>query len=186
MGQLVEYQRIGGNRSGVNQYSEVGGQNVTQPKSQSTARKLAEQYNVSSRTIKRDAQLANAINKIGETSPETKMDILSGKTRISRKLLKELTGDSQADIKEIVTQISDGAFESKRPGAGTADDGNINHITDTDTMQPWEENFAKMTDEFRQILRIHAKSDDTASIQSALRQYIDMLEDLYRDISGDG
>ena len=36
--------RIGGNRTGKNQYSEVGGQNVTQPKSQPTASKLAEQY----------------------------------------------------------------------------------------------------------------------------------------------
>jgi len=114
------------------------------------------------------------------------MDILSGKTRISRKQLKELTGDSEADIKEIVTQIIDGTYESKRPGTGAPNDGNTNDISGSDTMQPWEEKFAKMTDEFRQVLRIHAKSDDTTSIQSALRQYIDMLEDLYRNIGEDG
>jgi len=178
--------RIGGNRTGINQYSEVGGQNVTQAKSQSTASKLAEQYNVSSRTIKRDALLANAINKIGEASPEAKMDILSGKTRISRKQLKELTGDSEADITEIVTRIIDGTYENKRPGTGVPYDGNTNDKTDSEAMQPWEEKFAEMTDEFRQLLRTYAKSDDTASIQSALRQYIDMLEVLYRDIGEDG
>ena len=114
------------------------------------------------------------------------MDILSGKTRISRKQLKELTGDSDTDIKEIVTQIIEGTFENKRLGTGTLADGNTNVITDFGIMQPWEEKFAKMTNEFRQVLRTHAKTDDTASVQSALRQYIDMLEDLYSDIKQDG
>jgi len=163
---------IGGNRSGKNQYSEVGGQNVTQPKTQSTASKLGEQYNVSSRTIKRDALLATAINKIGETSPETKIDILSGKTRITRKQLKELTGGSEADINDVVTQIVGGTFNNKSTGTGAA----------PENIQPWEKEFAKMTNDFRQILRAHASTDDTTSVRTALRDYITMLEDLYRNI----
>ena len=174
--------RIVSNVSGRNQYSEVGGQNDHQPQMQSTAKRLADQYNISPRTIRRDALLASAINKIGEVSPEAKMDILSGKTRISRKLLKELTGDSEADITEVVKQIEVGTFESRKPGIGAPINGNTNDLTDSDAMQPWEEKFVKMTDEFRQILRTHAKIADIASIQSALRQYIDMLEDLYRDL----
>ena len=166
-----------GNMTGRNQFSEELGQNVTIPKAQSTASRLAEQYNVSSRTIKRDALLATAINKIGEASPETKIDILSGKTRISRKQLKELTGDSEADVQEIVTQIIEGTFENKRPGATKPGD-----TIDNDNMQPWEKEFSIMTDEFRQVLRTHAKSDDTDSVRSALRQYISMLEDLYNNI----
>jgi len=158
------------------------GQNVTQAKTQSTASKLAEQYNVSSRTIKRDALLANAINKIGETSPETKIDILSGKTKISRKQLKELTGDSEADITDAVNQIIDGTFKSKKAGAYAPGGGNTNDAAEYDNMQPWEITFAKMTDEFRQALRTHAKTDDTTSVRSALRQYIEMLENLYNNI----
>jgi len=95
---------------GINQYSEVGGQNDTQPKTQSTASRLADQYNVSSRTIKRDAILADAINLIGETSPEVKMDILSGKTPITRKQIKQMTGDSESDINDVVNQIIEGSF----------------------------------------------------------------------------
>jgi len=49
-------------------------------------------------------------------------------------------------------------------------------------MQPWERQFAAMTDEFRQVMRGHAKSDDTVAVRASLRQYIDMLEELYRGI----
>ena len=38
----------------------------------STANRLAEQYNISHITIKRNANLAEAINSIGEASPEAK------------------------------------------------------------------------------------------------------------------
>lgn len=163
------------NLGGRNQFSEVEAQNELQPKIQSTARRLANQHNVSPATIKRDAQLAIAINKIGETSPEVKMDILSGKTRITRKQLKELTGGTDVDVTDVVAQIVDGSFKnegsSKTSNAGAAEN-----------MQPWEKEFAKMNDEFRKILRTHAKTDDTTSVRSALRQYITMLEDLYKQI----
>jgi len=158
------------------------GQNVTSQLTQSTASRLADQYNVSSRTIKRDAQLANAINKIGETSPETKMDILSGKTRISRKQLKELTGGSDEDVEELVAQIIDGTFKSERPGTGAANSGASTTASDIDNMQPWEIEFGKMTEDFRHVLRSHAKAEDTSSVRSALRSYITMLEDLYKKI----
>jgi len=49
-------------------------------------------------------------------------------------------------------------------------------------MQPWEREFGKMTEDFRHKLRDLAKSDDAAAVRSALRLYIDMLEDLYQNI----
>jgi len=146
----------------------------------STARPLAEHHNVSPRTIRRDAQLANAINTIAETSPETKVDILSGKTRISRKQLKELTGGAEEDVALLVTQIVEGTFDNKK--AGSLNSGKTGNNSDIEDMRHWEVEFSKMTDEFRQVLRTHAKTDDTASVRNALRAYISMLEDLYKQI----
>jgi len=77
------------NISGKNQHSELSAQNEHKPQEHNyqgrTAGRLAEQYSVSPVTIRRDAQIANAINAIGESAPEAKTDILSGKTQISRR-----------------------------------------------------------------------------------------------------
>jgi len=54
-------------------------QNEPIAKIPSTADKLAKKYEVSRSTIKRDAQLVNALTAIGEASPDVKMDILTGK-----------------------------------------------------------------------------------------------------------
>jgi response regulator of citrate/malate metabolism len=53
------------NEKGVNQHSEVEGQNVQQP---STADKLAEQHGVSRGTIKRDAEYARVIDTVVSTN----------------------------------------------------------------------------------------------------------------------
>ena len=67
------------NQSGVNQHLEVGIQNEYQPPGRRTTQILAEQYNVSPNTIRRDAQVSDAIMAIGEVSPEAKRKILSGR-----------------------------------------------------------------------------------------------------------
>lgn len=70
---LAEKRENGGNFSGKNQYTEeVGDQNDPQP---STAEKLAEEFNVSAPTIKRDAKFAEAVDLIAMVSPEMKGDI---------------------------------------------------------------------------------------------------------------
>jgi len=53
------------------------------PPRQVTTDKLAEHYSVSLNSIKRDTQVANAINAIGEVSPKAKMNILTRKIHIS-------------------------------------------------------------------------------------------------------
>ena len=179
--------KIISNAVGINQFSEVEEHNVPQPPKQSTAARLADHYNVSSMTIKRDAQVATAINTIGETSPETKTDILSGVTHITRKQLKELSSGTAEDVSTVIAEIQDGSFISRKPGGsnavvsgfGTLNDGNSDDKQDTTDMQPWEIEFGKMTDEFRNELRSHAKTEDTASVRSAFRSYIVMLEELY-------
>jgi len=149
-----------------------------------TARRLADHYNVSRNTISRDAQLANAINAIGEVSSDVKVDILSGKTNITRRQLRELASGNDKDISKVVDRIIAGTLEGF---AGRAsNDGNSDASNDRDTgsneLRSWEIQFGKMTDEFRIVLRKHAEADDTESVRSALRQYIGMLEELYGSI----
>jgi len=182
--------RVVTNMTGRNQYventpkSEDEAQNVPHPKSSSTANRLAEKYGVSHMTIKRDAQIASAINTIGETSPDVKIDILSGKTQISRRQLQELSSGKEEAVAHVVERIREGTLERRRPstGAGSTHGGNANGSTDSAELRPWEIQFGKMTDELRQMLRNYAKADDTDSVRSALRQYIGMLEDLYQSI----
>jgi len=183
--------RIISNVEGRNQHTEVESHFGTQPKSESTSRRLAIQYNVSRNTILRDAQLANALIAIGEISPEIKTDILTGKINISNKQLHELATGTKEDTQELINQIEAGTFVSRASPAQDDDEDNEPHDdnnTETDiqpdysNMRPWEQKFSQMTDDFRSVLRTHAKTDDTKSVKSALRDYINMLEDLYKDI----
>jgi len=182
--------RIISNREGKNQYSEVEGQNVPQPKTPSTSEQLAKIYKVSSKTIKRDGKIANAIIVIGDISPEIKLDILSGKTHISNKQLMELSSAPEEDIRELIKQIEEGTFVSRAPAATGESSAKANSEnpsatgdpSDYSQMQPWEKQFSIMTDEFRQMVRSQSKPNDTATAKTALRQYINMLESLYKEM----
>ena len=158
-------------------------------KEQPTAVKLAADYNVSRITIMRDSQVANAVTAIGEISPDIKRDILSEKTKISRKRLRELAIGSHDDIAEAVEQIKAGTFENRSSGAsinnGSENNGTVSDTIDSkdiEELKEWEISFGKMTDDFRKVLRNYAKKDDTPAIRSAIRQYINMLEELYKNI----
>ena len=157
------------------------GQSDTRSKTQSTANRLADKYNVSPRTIKRDAVVAKAISAIGDISPDIKMDILSGKTRISKVKLNELANGTEDDISDAVMQIEEGTFVNRRTKV-SGGEGSLGG-SDIIVMKPWEMQFSKMTDGFRQVLRGYADSDDTTLVKAALREYIGMLEELYRDIN---
>jgi len=186
--------RIITNAEGKNQFNEVDVHNEHQPKSEktreSTSSKLSAQYNVSPMTIRRDGKVASALIAIGEISPEIKLDILAGRLYISNKHLHELASGTEEDIKELIKQIEDGTYVS-RPPANSQDPDNelgdeIISVPDltsgNSAMQSWEKQFIKMTDDFRHIFRNQSKPDDTASVKNALRQYINMLENLYNDI----
>lgn len=56
------------NETGSNQYKEVKGQNVPQP---TTAERLGEEYGVSDKTIKRDAEFASSVDLIANVVGET-------------------------------------------------------------------------------------------------------------------
>jgi hypothetical protein len=71
------------NPQGKNQHGEVGGQNVLQP---TAAEKLAGEYKVTSRTIKRDGQYAAAIDALAtNVGEEIKQKILTRDTTITKK-----------------------------------------------------------------------------------------------------
>ena len=156
----------------------------------STANRLAEIYNVSRNTIKRDALIAIAIDAIGKVSPDIKTDILAGRVRISRKHLQELATGTEEDIAALVKSIEDGTFESRRRASGADVDDWLNDANGSDmpdnsnsmAMQPWENTFSKITGDFQSNLRKITANNDTVAVKTALRSYIKMLEDLYSEI----
>lgn len=98
------------NPDGANQHKkEVGGQNVHQAK---TAQKIAEQHNVNEKTIRRDGKMANAIDKIGDISPEAKQKILSGASGVGKGEIIQLASASQETLEEVAEDIINGTFEA--------------------------------------------------------------------------
>jgi len=174
--------RIITNESGTNQHSEVGYHNDNQPKMEPTRIKLAEQYNVSPITIIRDGQVAKAITAIGETSPEAKRKILSGKGNISRKQLRELSTKTNEEISETIERILDGTHEGRR----TQNPENTDRQTPSGSAlyeQLTLETFInRIADDFNAGIKNLSINDDAEESKAALRALINTLEDLYRQI----
>ena len=183
--------RIVTNLSGRNQFSEVDVQVEHQPPSQSTASRLAEQYNVSPMTIRRDAQVSNAINAIGEVSPEAKRKILSGEANISRRRLQELSSGSEEEIVETAGKIKDGTHErriSTGQGADAASGRAVSAFdsdfssgfgSNIDDILTFEALIRKVTDNINAGQRSDSGNDKSAELKTALRSFIDTLENLY-------
>ena len=64
-----------------------------------TSQKLAEQYGINEKTIRRDAEFAKGVERL---SPELKRDFLNGNVKVSKKDIEEL---GKADVKEKVSTI---------------------------------------------------------------------------------
>jgi len=139
-------------------------------------------YNVSRDTIIRDSQVASAITAIGMTSPEAKSDILSGKTRLSRKYLMELAAGPEDDVAEVAARLEDGTFGSWKASAHAPKGEMASVGSDTEDTPQWERVFGRITDDFNKELWKISKNDDTVAVRKALRLYIGMLEDLYGNI----
>jgi len=151
-----------------------------------TAVRLAEIYGISRNTIRRDALVATAIDAIGAISPQVKRDILSEKTHISRRLLQELAAGTEEDIKKLVESIEDGSFKSRQPKTPVSDDYLDDPPDTTDTIptgtNQWKATFTKITGDFHNKLDTITSNNDTVAARSALRLYINMLEDLYKNM----
>jgi hypothetical protein len=114
----------GGKRRGEQKISK--GQNDPL-KIGSTATRLSDQYNVSPKTIKRDAKLADGLTSIGEISPEIKRKILDGEVKIGKSRLEALSEATPEEVEAVIQEIKDGTFVSRPPrttqGDATQGDG---------------------------------------------------------------
>ena len=80
-----------GTNSSENMVENHKGQNVpygSVTKKESTSARLSKQYNVSEKTIKRDAEFAEGLNLL---SPKLKKDILSGRVKAKKSEIQQLT-----------------------------------------------------------------------------------------------
>jgi hypothetical protein len=93
--------------SGENIEENHKGQNVpygSDSKKESTSARLSKQYNVSEKTIKRDAEFAAGLNLL---SPELKKDILSGRVKAKKSDIQQLTQvDKPALLIDSLDKIS--------------------------------------------------------------------------------
>jgi len=66
------------------------GQNDHQQTADKTSKLLAQTHKVGEKTIRRDALFAKGIDRIGESNPVLKQDILSGKIKVKKETLQNL------------------------------------------------------------------------------------------------
>jgi phage N-6-adenine-methyltransferase len=93
------------NPGGANQYTAVGDQNDHQPK---TSERIAEQTGVSAPTVRRDADFAEAVDRLAEvTGPEARDRILSGEVRISKKDVVE-AAELADEAPDLIPDIASG------------------------------------------------------------------------------
>jgi hypothetical protein len=83
----AEKKNIGGNYG--NQYTKAIDQNDLKPNH--TAENLAQEFNVSAPTIKRDAQFAKGVDLVGASNPALRERILSGQANIPKQDLQALS-----------------------------------------------------------------------------------------------
>ena len=135
-----------------------------------TADKLADKYNVSKRTIERDAKLANALLALGEVSPEAKLSILSGETRVTRAQLNEMLTGSEDTVVKIAESIEAGTFTERN-----ADKPGTNNKT-------LDSAFLKISDLIKRELNGLSKTYTRTKVKTALRKHIASLEEIYKHI----
>lgn len=143
----------------------------------STARRLAEQYNVSRNTIISDSKLAEAITKIGESSPEAKRKILAGEVAVHKNKLEALCSATSEEIEAVAAEIEEGIY-LRRPLRNPVDmhsDSILPEIRQLNTViRGFASNFNAM---FQQL-----NNGGSAELKPVLRSYIDQLEELYRSM----
>ena len=160
--------------------------------SRTTVSSLADQYKVSKNTIGRDAKVSEAIDAIGETSLEAKRMILSGEVNIGKQALESLSGKPKKLIEEIALEIAEGSFDRKllsrklsgedaastypvTAGLASADSISVGFPLPHAAI-------STITDGFNTELRRLTKSSDSDELKTALRSFIDTLEELYTQI----
>ena len=129
----------------------------------------------------RNASLAEAINCIGEASPEAKRKILHGEVRISKNSLEALSSASREEIEAVAAEIEEGTYEgraSRNSSKVTADIASESILPEIRQLNAIISDFASSFNSmFRQL-----SNGSSAEVKTVLRSYIDRLEDLYRNM----
>ena len=173
-----------------NQYVQESEKGQNDPFQGTTAGRLAKKYNISSKTIKRDSKGADAIDAIGEASPEAKRMILDNEVKIDKKDLIGMAAMTVDEIAEIAAAIEAGTYEKKKPEAAAdteaATAGNSPGVYAPSAIVPAAPTqrdtvISRLNDDFAYYsgLRKIIERTDTAEIKAALRSFIGMLEELY-------
>ena len=155
--------------------------------SASTARRLAEHYNVSRETIKRNAKLAETLNFIGEISPDIKRKILHGEIHISKSRLEALSSAPKEEIEAVALEMEAGEFIGRAPRnpKPPKDSAGSSPGAALDSALPEIRRLSAIISDFAadfNTMFLKLNSGDSAELKPVLRSYIDKLEELYRDI----
>lgn len=102
---LQERGKVGENVKGQNDPSHQG----------NTSERLAIEYSVSPKTIKRDALFAKGLDVIGEQAPDLRNEILQSKSNITKKEI-ELISKDPSKVSEVISQKA--KEDSKEISAG--------------------------------------------------------------------
>ena len=144
-----------------------------------TARQIADQYNTSPRTIRRDEKGAEAIYAIGNSSFEAKRMIIDGDVKISKKDLETITTLPDEEVAVIAAQIESGTYKKREPKPPAPDYPGRPVDSIIAGMQPLDAAISKFSGSLYAELHNVTRQADKAKVKTALRAYISMLEELY-------
>ena len=145
---------------------------------ENTADRLGIKYCVSPKTIRRDAKAAEAIDSIGESSPEAKKKILSREAKISKRELEELSGRPDEDIKSVAVKIENGVYEKEKSGENTPAWQEIASVPAFTGILPLNAAIDKISGKINSGLHEIIGEEGCAELKASLRSCIERLEEL--------
>ncbi|MDR2714036.1 MAG: hypothetical protein LBB42_00665 [Coriobacteriales bacterium] len=165
------------------QVSEVSGHNDHQAPDASTANRLAEQYHVSPKTVRRDAKVAATIDALGELSPNAKKKILSGEVAIDKKELEALATLPNKELIKLAKAIDKGSYD-KSTFSHTAPANEGLPSFDPKGTQKASALLKTATNDFQRELQLLAINSDSAdrnvALKAALKAHLTKLEGIYK------
>ena len=108
-GLRYEFEKMSKGGTGANQHKQIG-------QNDPTAKKLAKEYGVSEPTIKRDAKFAKGVDLIDTIKPESKNEILSGKSELNITQVQEfgnIPKQAEKEVKQAAFMKTDAEIEAE-------------------------------------------------------------------------
>ena len=174
------------NVEGINQHSEVSGQNVRQPQKRreqrdGTAGRIGKQYGVNGRTIRRDAEFAKGIDMAEKTAPGIRDAILSGEVKVSKETVAQLPSMPKETRSATIQSIASGNSQKKKsnnpagyPKERRELDKTIENVVSAmyDTDRVVEHTVDDLIEDMTAII-----DDFTKKIKRSLQNYSTLLQD---------